>query len=137
MRIALMVLALLSITPALAQEPPSFTIYFDLNSARPSEAARKIVERAADVAKQREAENRFDHIKVVGYADTSGSDARAQVLSQERAEAVKQLLLARGLPATKVKTEGRGKHDLAVATRNHVRDARNRRARIVIYAPGE
>jgi hypothetical protein len=38
-----------------------------------SRTAQEIVERAADAAKQRQAESRFDHVKVIGYADTSGS----------------------------------------------------------------
>jgi OOP family OmpA-OmpF porin len=137
MRIGLIVLALLCAVPALAQEPPTFTVYFNHNDARPSRIAREIVERAADTAKQRQAEGGFDHVKVIGYADTSGSSRRSQALSEQRAEAVKRLLVAGGLPAAKVTTEGRGKQELAVPTADQVREPRNRRARIVLYGPGE
>jgi outer membrane protein OmpA-like peptidoglycan-associated protein len=137
MRIGLIFLAVLWTAPALAQQPPVFTIYFDFDSARPSRVAREIARRAVDVAKQRQAEGQFDHVKVIGYADTSGALDRAQALSQQRAEAVKRLLVGQGLSATTVRTEGRGKQELAVETADQVREPRNRRARITIYGPGE
>ena len=138
MRIGLMILALLWAIPALAQQsPPSVTLFFNFNSAQPSATGRQIVERAVAIAKQRESEGRFDHVKVIGYADTSGSAGRSQTLSEERAEAVKRLLVASGLPAAKITTEGRGKQELAVATADQVREPRNRRVRIVVYGPGE
>jgi OOP family OmpA-OmpF porin len=137
MRIPFALLALLWAMPALAQQPPSFTLYFTLDSAQPSPAAREIAQRAANVAKQRQGEGRFDHVKIVGYADTTGTAGRSQRLSEARAEAVKRLLVAQGLPADKVTIEGRGKNELAVPTADQVREPRNRRARIVIYGPGE
>jgi OOP family OmpA-OmpF porin len=138
MRVALILLGLLGAVPALAQQnPPSVTLYFDLGSAQVGPTARQIVDRAVELARQREAEGRFDHVKVIGYADTSGTAARSQAVSEERAEAVKRLLVERGLPAAKITTEGRGKQSLAVPTGDYVRHPRNRRVRIVIYGPGE
>lgn len=50
---------------------------------------------------------------------------------------MKRLLVAGGLPAAKITTEDRGKQEFAVATADQVREPRNRRARIVLYGPGE
>jgi outer membrane protein OmpA-like peptidoglycan-associated protein len=133
----LVLLALFWMSPALAADPPSFTLYFGLGSAAPTPEARAVIERAAEAARQRQHDGSFDHVKVIGYADTSGSDRRAQTLSDERAERVKEMLVGQGVPADRVRIEGRGKQSLAVATANHVAEQRNRRARIVIYGPGE
>jgi outer membrane protein OmpA-like peptidoglycan-associated protein len=122
---------------ALAQQPPSFTVYFALGSAVPSAEARQVIERAATAALQRRQEGSFDRVKVTGYADTRGSARRSQALSKERADAVKALLISHGLPGESIATEGRGKAALAIATGDNVAELRNRRARIVIYGPGE
>ena len=137
MYVRLILLALVWALPAMGQEEPNFTLYFSFDSAAPDAEARKVVERAAELAKQRQGEGSFDHVKVIGYADTSGPDSRAQSLSEQRAEAIKAMLVTYGVPAASVITEGRGKQSLAVATANNVREPRNRRARIVIYGPGE
>jgi OOP family OmpA-OmpF porin len=58
-----------------------------------------------------------DHVKslnlevitVVGHADRIGSDAYNQTLSEKRAAAVKDLLVAKGVEANRVYTEGKGK----------------------------
>jgi OOP family OmpA-OmpF porin len=58
-----------------------------------------------------------DHVKtlnlevitVVGHADRIGSDAYNQTLSEKRAAAVKDLLVAKGIDANRVYTEGKGK----------------------------
>jgi len=47
-------------------------------------------------------------LTVVGFTDEIGSDAYNLRLSQRRAEAVRDYLLARGIPAGSVRAEGRG-----------------------------
>jgi outer membrane protein OmpA-like peptidoglycan-associated protein len=137
MRVCLILLALLWATAAAAQESARFVLYFGLGSAAPSPEAREIIERAAIAARQRQRDGSFDHVKVIGYADTSGSTSRSQSLSEERARAVKTILVGHGLSAASITTEGRGKTSLAVETGDNVAEPRNRRARIVIYGPGE
>src|SRR5262249_185492 len=81
-RFGWILLGLLCASPARGQHPPNFTVYFDLGSAQPSRDARVIIDRAAEAAKKHQGEGRFDHLKVVGYADTSGSAGRSQSLSE-------------------------------------------------------
>lgn len=52
---------------------------------------------------------RYESIEVVGYADRIGTEAYNQGLSERRAEAVKGYLASKGVPAGKIKSEGRGK----------------------------
>ncbi len=45
----------------------------------------------------------------VGHADRIGTDAYNQALSEKRANAVKDFLVGKGVPANRVYTEGKGK----------------------------
>jgi len=54
-----------------------------------------------------------DHasIKVVGHTDRIGSDADNQLLSQRRAQTVREFLVARGVAASSITAEGRGESE--------------------------
>lgn len=47
-------------------------------------------------------------VRIVGYTDRLGSEAYNQKLSQRRADAVMNHLVARGVPAGRIRAEGRG-----------------------------
>lgn len=47
-------------------------------------------------------------IRAVGHADRLGSDAYNQILSEDRAEAVKAYLVGKGIESSRVHAEGRG-----------------------------
>ena len=53
----------------------------------------------------------YDSIAVVGHADSIGTKAYNQKLSERRAEAVKAYLVRKGVSAGKIQTEGRGETD--------------------------
>lgn len=69
-------------------------------------------------------------IQVLGYTDRIGSDRYNLVLSQRRAEAVRNALVAGGVPAAAIVAEGRGKADPLVQCA-----AQPRQALIVCLAP--
>ena len=54
---------------------------------------------------------RYDSIAVVGHADRIGKEAYNKKLSERRANAVKTYLAGKGVPADKIRTEGRGKSE--------------------------
>jgi hypothetical protein len=56
-------------------------------------------------------------------------------LSQRRAEVVAEELERAGVPATDIVTIGRGEENLRVPTADGVREARNRRAEIIMEQP--
>ena len=56
----------------------------------------------------------YDQIVVVGYADPIGTVEYNQALSERRARSVKNYLVGKGLPADRIKTEGRGEFDPAL-----------------------
>ena len=47
-------------------------------------------------------------IRVVGHTDRLGSEAYNQILSEDRAEAIKTYLISRGIGPDRVRAEGRG-----------------------------
>ncbi|TAK85184.1 MAG: OmpA family protein [Betaproteobacteria bacterium] len=47
-------------------------------------------------------------IRLVGHADRLGSEARNQILSEERADAVKAYLVSRGIEETRIRVESKG-----------------------------
>lgn len=57
----------------------------------------------------------FESIKIVGHTDPTGATAANDRLSVRRAEAVKRYLVAKGVPANKIKTEGQGSRKPVVA----------------------
>jgi OmpA-OmpF porin, OOP family len=77
---------------------------FDFNKAtlRPAGKAKldELVSKAAAI--------KLEVILVVGHTDRIGSDSYNQKLSEKRAAAVKEYLVAKGIEANRVYTEGKG-----------------------------
>ena len=69
---------------------------------------------------------------VVGHTDTVGTDQLNDALALKRAEAVKALLVARGVASANIEAVGRGKRELLVKTPDQVAEPRNRRVEIVV-----
>ena len=69
-------------------------------------------------------------VVIVGHTDTVGSNAYNQKLSQCRANAAKTNLVAKGISAGSISTNGRGEDELLVKTGDGVKEPQNRRATI-------
>ncbi|WP_417319807.1 OmpA family protein [Emcibacter sp.] len=109
-------------------EKGPFIVYFAFDSSELDGAGRsKVAEAAAEVKKAGDVT-----IMVDGFTDKSGSDAYNDKLSAKRAEAVKVALEAEGLPANRIVLSSHGECDCEVETEDGVREARNRRATIVL-----
>lgn len=106
----------------------NFTLFFDWDKSDLSPAARAIIQQAADNAKK----NHSVAIKATGYTDLSGTEPYNLKLSVRRAEAVKAMLVAQGIPADEISVVGKGKSDPLVPTKDGVREAQNRRVTITL-----
>jgi outer membrane protein OmpA-like peptidoglycan-associated protein len=107
-------------------------ILFDLGQATLKPGAEASVQKISAVLKQYP-----DHkISVEGYTDSTGSEAFNQQLSENRAQAVRDALVAGGLDSTAISVHGYGKAN-PVAT-NATADGRqqNRRVEIVVLGAG-
>ena len=104
----------------------SFMLFFDWDKSDLSPAARAIIQQAADNAKK----NHNVVIKATGYTDLSGTEPYNLKLSVRRADAVKAMLVAQGIPADEISVVGKGKSDPLVPTKDGVREAQNRRVTI-------
>jgi outer membrane protein OmpA-like peptidoglycan-associated protein len=69
-------------------------------------------------------------VRVIGHTDRVGSRQANDALSKNRAEAIREQLIASGVPADSLETVGRGERDLLVPTEDEVDEPRNRRVEI-------
>jgi outer membrane protein OmpA-like peptidoglycan-associated protein len=117
--------------PALAAQPARpahFTLYFIEGSDELTVDSQQALEAMfADLAKRP-----VPDVVVVGHTDAVGSDEYNDKLAQKRAEAVRAMLLARGIPPQDVVAVGRGKRELLVPTPDGIAEPRNRRVEIVV-----
>ena len=71
-------------------------------------------------------------IDVYGHTDTVGSTASNQTLSEERARAVANYLISRGVAASRIRWQGFGETQLKVQTGDGINEPLNRRVEIKI-----
>ena len=71
-------------------------------------------------------------VQIVGYTDNDGSPEANLELSQERADAVKDYLVDRDVPADDLTTLGRGEEDPLVPNDTPENKASNRRIEFIV-----
>ena len=71
-------------------------------------------------------------VDVYGHTDTVGTTASNQRLSEERARAVTNYLIGRGVASSRIRWQGFGETQLKVATNDGVNEPLNRRVEIKI-----
>jgi OOP family OmpA-OmpF porin len=108
---------------AAAPAAQQFQVYFDFDRATLTAEARQIVEHAAAAAKR---QGGSVQIELVGHADTVGTDAYNQHLSERRAKAVGDELVRQGIARNAITERGVGFREPPVPTPPGVREARNR-----------
>ncbi|MBV8187454.1 MAG: OmpA family protein [Alphaproteobacteria bacterium] len=101
-------------------------VFFGLNSTKIDPDAAATITEAANVAKGMPSAK----VTVVGFTDTTGPVAYNQQLSVKRANAVRDGLIANGVPAQQVNIVGEGEAGLLVPTAQQVNQAKNRRVAI-------
>ncbi|MBL8550423.1 MAG: OmpA family protein [Hyphomonadaceae bacterium] len=114
--------------PPMACPAMEFVVYFEWDRSNVNDAAFD----AIDAAVNRARECNLAGVSVVGHTDTSGSPDYNRGLSERRASSVRDALVARGLNAYAIRTEGRGEADLQRPTRDGVREPLNRRSTVTL-----
>ena len=103
-------------------------VYFDYDKSNLTPEASTLIREFSAQALS----NDINTVVVSGNTDTSGSSAYNEALSQRRASAVREALIANGVPAEKVETRAFGESNLAKPTADGTREPLNRRAEVVI-----
>ncbi len=73
-------------------------------------------------------------VKAVGHTDNTGQLSLNETLSRNRAQAVANYLIGKGVAASRMTTEGRGPHDPIASNDTVEGRAANRRTEIYLYA---
>ena len=113
---------------ATVEAQDGYTIYFGFDEWNLSGAALQTITDAVQAAH----DSRAGRIEVSGHADTSGAANYNQALSERRAKVVREVMIQMGARPPAVETQGAGEKELAVPTRDGVREAENRRSVITL-----
>ncbi|WP_312760918.1 OmpA family protein [Epilithonimonas sp.] len=106
------------------------TVNFDFNSANLTTVAKTNLDKLVTVLKN----NPDTNINIYGHTDSIGSDAVNLRISSQRAEAVKNYLVAKGISASRMFTEGLGKSSPIASNDTDAGRAKNRRVEFAITA---
>ncbi|HUK40700.1 MAG TPA: OmpA family protein [Candidatus Acidoferrales bacterium] len=116
---------------ALAAQPPksiTFILYFATASSDVTPESRPALDALfAEVAKREAVE-----VKVTGHTDRVGTQADNDRLSLERAQAIRDMLIQRGIKATFIRAVGRGDREPLVPTPAGQPEPKNRRVEVTV-----
>lgn len=108
-------------------------LLFDFDSDRiKPEAAKNLQELAKSL-------NKFgdSNLLIVGHTDSQGDDAYNMGLSLRRANSASAYLQSQGVPASRIKTSGRGETEPVASNDTDAGRQQNRRVEVAIYASPE
>lgn len=111
-----------------AQTPGGYQVFFDWDKSAITSEAAAVIRQAAENVHQ----GRMIQIGVTGHTDSSGPDSYNQPLSERRAAAVSAELVRDGVSEGEIQVVGVGEAGQLVPTADDVREAKNRRAVIVL-----
>jgi len=116
---------------ALSAEPPrpvTFVLYFVEATDQFTPESQALVDQVMVAIASRPA----PELTVAGHTDAVGTDQYNDALSLRRAERVRDMLIARGIPPASIQAIGRGKREPRVPTADGVAEPRNRRVEITV-----
>jgi OmpA-OmpF porin, OOP family len=109
-------------------QPGTYIVLFDFDKSNINDAAQAVINQViADYNA-----NKSTAVSVTGHTDRAGSAAYNEKLSERRADAVREALIAGGIPAEAITTAWKGESENAVPTEDGVKEQANRRAEIII-----
>ena len=101
---------------------------FAVNSATLNHNMYPVLERLAQTLLQ----NPYAHVTVIGHTDSTGSDAINNPLSLNRANAARNFLVSRGVPAARISTTGMGSTQPVASNAIEAGRAQSRRVEIFV-----
>jgi len=117
--------------------PPTvrLPIFFEFNSTKLTPDAQALLDKVgAALASDELGEFRFS---VEGHTDSIGTDSANQSLSEARAAAVKEYLIAQGVPQVRLQTTGHGETNPVGSNETDEGRQRNRRVELINLGTAE
>ena len=111
---------------ALPARPAQFLLYFMTGKDELTPESKAQLTNVLEELKRRPAPD----VLAIGHTDSVGAPEANDRLSVQRAERVKALLTAIGIPAVRIYVAGRGERELLLPTADNVDEPRNRRVEI-------
>lgn len=74
--------------------------------------------------------NSIYKVEIIGHTDDRASEASNQILSEQRANSVKEYLLANGIDKSRISTKGMGESEPLVSNDTEINRAKNRRIEV-------
>jgi outer membrane protein OmpA-like peptidoglycan-associated protein len=99
-----LLLFVLSACSLFGPSKPHYVVFFEERSAQLDTPARGVIAQVARRAKDHPAAA----VEVIGYTDSAGGPQADVLLSQQRAQAVADALIANGVSANRLVRKGRG-----------------------------
>lgn len=108
--------------------PLSFILYFEFDSNNLTAESNKLFE---DILKTIGDRNSQD-ISVIGHSDSAGNSEYNYKLSMQRASAIRDLLVKRGVKGEYIQVSSHGEGNPLIKTGDNVAEARNRRVEVAV-----
>jgi OOP family OmpA-OmpF porin len=105
-------------------------VLFPRRSAEITEQGKQVIEKHRGDARIQL--RRAVYVEIVGHTDDVGDDDYNQELSEQRAQAMRDYLVATGLDATKIVTRGAGEMKPIASNRTDEGRAENRRVEVLV-----
>ena len=107
---------------ALPAAPASYVLYFVMGSDElTDESKSRLQDVLAEIRKRP-----VPDVLLIGHTDTIGGTKANDLLSRQRAQRVRDVLVEAGIKVNRIVVTGRGERDLLVPTGDNVEEARNR-----------
>ena len=104
-------------------------INFALNSSTLNMADKENLDKVAQYLKKHPHKN----VKIIGYTDSTGSNAYNKTLSERRAKSAANYLMALGIATDRISTEGAGATNFVASNNTESGRAQNRRIEITYW----
>jgi outer membrane protein OmpA-like peptidoglycan-associated protein len=117
--------------PALAAQPDPplrYLLYFQSASTTLTAESGKLIPEILSTVKTR----RSTDLSIVGHSDRKGTRQRNYRLALDRALAIKNLLISKGVDPSIIEAESHGEDNLLIKTEDEVVEPRNRRVEVTV-----
>lgn len=108
--------------------PESFLLYFETGGVKLTSESRETISQILAVIRARQPKD----ISVIGHSDSAGSKKLNYIISTDRAEHVRDILIADGVADTILHVSSHGEGNPLIPTGDNVSEPRNRRVEVVI-----